>query len=96
MLICALAIIQQHNLYIRYSYNCEHWIDNVYYLKDLFESILDYRKTVLLIYLIEGDKDLLREIGFSARDINCLNLEFKNILIEQHEEYLDYITSEEE
>ena len=35
-------------------------------------------------------------IGFSERDINRLNLEFRNFLLEQHEEYLDYIKKEEE
>ena len=30
-------------------------------------------------------------IGFSKNDINLLNLEFKNIIIEQHENYLDYV-----
>ena len=28
------------------------------YFKDLFESISDYRKIVLLIYLIQNDKNL--------------------------------------
>ena len=69
--------------------------------EDLFESIPDYRKIVLLIFLIQNDKDLLHEIGFSERgfserDNNRLNLDFKNILIEQHEDYLDYIKNEEE
>ena len=36
----------------------------------------------ILIFLIQNDKDLLRETGFSDRDINHLYLEFKNILIE--------------
>ena len=44
------------------------------YFKDLFESIEDYRKIVLLIFLIKNDKNLLLEIGFSERDINHLNL----------------------
>ena len=66
------------------------------YFKDLLELIPDYRKIVLLIFLIQNDKKLLHEIGFSERDINCLNLEFKNNLIEQHEEYLDFIKNEEE
>ena len=65
------------------------------YFKDMFESIRDYRKIVLLIFLIQNDKNLLHEVGFSERDINRLNLEFKNILIEQNEEYLDYIKNEE-
>ena len=70
--------------------NCEK------YFKDLFESIEDYRKIVLLIFLIKNDKNLLLEIGFSERDINRLDLEFKNILLEPHEEYLDYVKNEEE
>ena len=71
-------------------------MNNTNYFKDLFESIPDYRKIVFLLFLIKNDKDLLREVGFSERDINHLNLEFKNILIDQHEKYLDYIKNEEE
>ena len=66
------------------------------YFKDLFESINDYKKIVLLIFLIQNDKNLLNEVGFSKNDINQLNIEFKNILLEQNEEYLDYIRNEEE
>ena len=69
---------------------------NENYSKDIFESIHDYRKIVLLIFLIQNDKNLLREIGFSKNDINLLNLEFKNILIEQNEEYLSYIKNQKE
>ena len=71
-------------------------MNNTNYFKDLFESIPDYRKIVFLLFLIKNDKDLLREVGFSDRDINHLNLEFKNILIDQHEKYLDYNKNEEE
>ena len=52
-------------------------MNNGKYFKDLFESITDYRKIVLIIFLFQNDKDLLREVGFSERDINRLNLEFK-------------------
>ena len=62
----------------------------------MFESIPDYKKIVLLIFLIQNDKNLSKEVGFKKNDNNCLNLEFKNILIEQYEEYLDYIKNEEE
>ena len=55
-------------------------MNNPNYFKDIFESITDYRKIVLLIFLIQNDKILLNEIGFSKKDINFLNLEFKNIL----------------
>ena len=66
------------------------------YFKDIFESIPDFRKIVLLIFLIQNDKNLLKEIGFSERGINLLNLEFKNVLLEGYEEYLDYIKNEDE
>ena len=70
-------------------------MDNEKYCNDLFESILDYRKIVLLIILIQNDKDLLHEIGFSERDINRLNIEFKHIFLGQHEKHLDHIKNEE-
>ena len=59
------------------------------YFRDLFESIEGYRKLVLLKFLIQKDKNLLKEIGFSKNDFNRLSFEFKNILIKQHEEYMD-------
>ena len=71
-------------------------MDNINYFKDIFESIHDYKKIVLLIFLIQNDKNLLKEIGFSKNDINLLNLEFKNILLEEFENYLDYIKNNEE
>ena len=64
--------------------------------KDIFESILDYKKIVLLIFLIQNDKNLLKEIGFSKNDINRLSIEFKNVLLEEFEDYLSYIKNEEE
>ena len=69
---------------------------NSNYFSDIFESIHDYRKIVLLIFLIQNDKNLLNEIGFSQRDINRLSIEFKNILLEEFENYMDYIKNEEE
>ena len=66
------------------------------YFKDIFESISDYRKIVLLIFLIQNDKNLLKEVGFNKNDINLLNLEFKNILLEEFEYFLDNIKNQEE
>ena len=66
------------------------------YFKDIFESIHVYKKIVLLIFLIQNDKNLLKEIGFSKNDINRLSIEFKNILLEEFEDYLSYIKNEEE
>ena len=71
-------------------------MNNVNYFKDLFESINDYRKIVLLMFLIKDDKNLLKEVGFSKNDINLWSLEIKNILLEEYENYLDYIKNEEE
>ena len=71
-------------------------MDNKKYFKDIFESIHDYKKIVLLIFLIQNDKNLLKEIGFNKNDIDLLNLEFKNILLEEFEEYLSYIKNQEE
>ena len=62
----------------------------------LFESILDYRKIVLIMFSIKNDVDLLTECGYLKNDIHRLCLEFKNKLMEQNEEYLDYIRNEEE
>ena len=71
-------------------------MNNSNHFKDMFESITDYRKIVLLIFSIQNDKNLLHEVGFSERDINRLNLKLKYILILQYEEYLDYVKNEEE
>ena len=59
-------------------------------------AISDYRKKVLLLFLFKYDDDLLRGIGFSERDIHRLNLEFKTIMIEEPENYLDYVKDQEE
>ena len=66
------------------------------YFRDIFNSITDYRKIVLFLFLIQNDKNFLKEIGFSKNDINLLNLEFKNILLEEFKNYLDYIKDQEE
>ena len=70
-------------------------MNNANYFINMFESLQDYRKIVLLIFLIQNDKNFLKEIGFSKNDNNLLNLEFKNILLEEFENYLDYIKDQE-
>ena len=71
-------------------------MNNENYFKDIFESITDYRKIVLLIFLFENDKNLLKETGFGKNDINLLNLEFKKFFLEESENFLDYIKDQEE
>ena len=38
-------------------------MDNINHFKDLFESVQDYRKVLLLIVLIKTHVDLFRECG---------------------------------
>ena len=47
-------------------------MNNVNYFKDLFESIPDYEKIVLLMFLIKNDVKFLYEGGFLKGDINFL------------------------
>ena len=44
-------------------------MDHVIYFKDFFESIPDYRKIVLLMFLIKNDNDLT-ECRFFKVDFN--------------------------
>ena len=71
-------------------------MENENYFKDIFESIHDYKKTILLIFLLQNDKNLVKEIGFSKNDINRLSIEFKKISLGEFEEYLSYIKNLEE
>ena len=50
-------------------------MDYVIYFKDLFESIPNYRKRVILVFLKKND-DLIRESAFLKSDNNHLSLEF--------------------
>ena len=69
---------------------------NVKYFTDLFESIPDYKKVVLLLFLIKNDVDFLHKCGFLKGDNIFLYKELKNILLELNEVYLDYIRNQEE
>ena len=54
-------------------------MDNVSFFKDLFESIPDYKKVVLLMLLSKNDIIFLFECGFLKGDINFLYKEFEII-----------------
>ena len=45
-------------------------MNNSTYFKDMFESISDYRKIVLLIFLIQNDEIFSKQIRFSKNDNN--------------------------
>ena len=51
-------------------------MDNIIYFENLFKCISDYRKSVLLIFLVENDKNFVTECGFLKDDGNRLCLEF--------------------
>ena len=71
-------------------------MNSVNYFEDFFESIPDYRKIVLLMFLIKNDVNLLNECRSLKGDIHYLYKKFQNILLELNEEYLDHIENEEE
>ena len=71
-------------------------MDDINYFKDFFESISDYRKTGLLMFLIKRDVGILYESGLLKNVINRLCLKFQKILTDKNEDYLDYIRNEEE
>ena len=71
-------------------------MDNVNYFKDLFESIPDYKKIELLMFLIKNDVSFSYECGFLKADLNFLYKELKNISLELSEDYLDHTKNQEE
>ena len=71
-------------------------MNNINFVTDLFESIPDYRKIVLLMFLIKIDVKFFYDCGFSKGDINFLYKEFVKILLQLIEEYLDHIKNQEE
>ena len=71
-------------------------MNNRNYFKELLESISDYKKIVLLMFLIKNVVKVLYECWFLKGDNNFLYKEFKNILLELNEDYLDHIKNQEE
>ena len=71
-------------------------MDHSNHFTDLLESKPDYKKIVLLRFLINNDYNLLYERGFLKGDINILYKEYKNISLELKEDYIDHIKNQEE
>ena len=70
-------------------------MNNVNCLTDFSDSIPVYKKIVLLMFLIKNDVSFLYECGFIKGDNNFLYKEYKNILLELNEEYLDHFKTPE-
>ena len=51
---------------------------------------------MLIINLIKNDNNLIVECGFLKNDISRLNKKFEKILMEEKDEYLEFIKNEEE
>ena len=51
---------------------------------------------MFLTFLIKNDENSLLECGFSNKVFNRLYEEFKKVLLEQNELYLDYIKDKEQ
>ena len=66
-------------------------MDLVIFFNETLKSIPNYRNTVLLLFSFKNHDELFTECGFLKDDINRFCKYFKNILIEQKEEYLAYI-----
>ena len=63
-------------------------MDHVIYFSDLFKSIPDCRKIVLLMFLSKNNVALSNECGFIKSDINRLCTEFRNVLMEKRRKIL--------
>ena len=66
------------------------------YSKDVSLSIAVYRKLLLLLFLIKTDVEFSNECGFLKSDTNRLCKGFKRTIIEQNQNYFDYIKTEQE
>ena len=71
-------------------------MDYVNYFKDFFDGLPDYKKIVLLMFLNKNDGNFLYEREFLKGDIKFLYEEFKPILLELNEDYLDHFIHQEE
>ena len=71
-------------------------MEDIKYFEDLFKSIPDYKKIVLLCFIIKQDINLLREFGMSENFINELYKQFKKIAENDIDEYNYHIKNLEE
>ena len=71
-------------------------MEDIKYFEDLFKSISDYKKIILLCFIIKQDINLLREFGLSEDFINNLYKIFKKIAENDIDEYNYHIKNIEE
>ena len=71
-------------------------MEDINYFKDMFESIPNYRKIILLCFIIKRDDVILREFGLSDDFIEKLYNDCKQIMISDMDQYFSHIKNLEE
>ena len=71
-------------------------MEDINYFKDMLESIPNYRKIILLCFIIKRDDVILREFGLSDDFIEKLYNNCKQIMISDMDQYFSHIKNLEE
>ena len=71
-------------------------MEDIKYFKDILESIPNYRKIILLCFIIKRDDVILKEFGFSDDFIKKLYNDCKQIMISDMDQYYSHIKNLEE
>ena len=71
-------------------------MEDIKYFKDILESIPNYRKIILLCFIIKHDDQILKEIGFSDDFIKILYNDCKQMIINDMDLYYSHIKNLEE
>ena len=71
-------------------------MEDINYFKDMLESIPNYRKIILLCFIIKRDDIMLREFGLSDDFIEKLYDDCKQIMISDMDQYFSHIKNLEE
>ena len=71
-------------------------MDNMSYFKAVLHSMPNYRKIVIIMFLIENDVDFLHECGYLKNDFYRLCMEFEETLFDQNWDYLECVKHQEE
>ena len=71
-------------------------MEDINYFKDMLESIPNYRKIILLCFIIKRDDVILREFGLSDDFIEKLYNDCKQIMTSDMDQYFSQIKNLEE
>ena len=71
-------------------------MEDINYFKDMFESIHDYKKIILLCFINKRDDTMLKEFGLSDDFIEKLYNDCKQIMESDMDEYFSHIKNLEE